>query len=72
MPQQVKQDAFTSMQGHVADGTEVLMRNGDTVTVKAVMGGWQLYHGDRPHAPPTNSAYIIECLVYSYPSPEIG
>lgn len=72
MANRVKQNEFHSMRGHVADGVEILMNNGDLVTVKAVMEGWQLFVGKRQWAPPTNSAYVIECLVFSYPNPEIG
>ncbi|QBJ04478.1 hypothetical protein HOV23_gp095 [Pseudomonas phage Lana] len=72
MTTKVKQDEFHSMRGHIADGVEIQMNNGDTLTLKAVMQGWQLFHGDRQWAPPTNSAYVIECLVFSYPNPEIG
>jgi hypothetical protein len=73
MSTRVKQDEFHSMRGHVADGVEILMNNGDVVTLKAVIKGWQLFKdGTKQHAPPTSSAYVIECLVFSYPNPEIG
>ena len=66
------QAAFHSMRGHVADGTQVQMRNGDLVTLRAVMDGWQLYDPQgRPHSVPTRSAHVVECLVYSYPSEEL-
>ena len=65
------QDAFHPMRGHVADGVTVKMRNGDIVTVKAVMNGWQLYVGERKHSIPTNSAHVVECLIYNYPSEEL-
>ena len=66
------QDAFHSMRGHVTDGIQIEMRNGDLVTLRAVMNGWQLYDAQgRPHSVPTRSAHVVECLVYSYPSEEI-
>lgn len=66
------QQAFHSMRGHVADGCEIQMDNGDLVTLKAVHRGWQLFVGDRPHSVPTDSAHVVECLVFSYPNEEIG
>lgn len=66
------QNEFHSMRGHVSDGCTIMMNNGDTVILKAVMQGWQLFVQDgKPHSLPTNSAHVIECLVYSYPSEEI-
>lgn len=66
------QDEFHTMRGHVADGMEIAMRNGDVLTLRAVMRGWQLYdQHDRPFGLATNSAHVISCLVYSHPSEEI-
>jgi len=66
------QDQFHPMLGHVADGVEVLMNNGDIVTIKSCMKGWQLYVGDgRPFGVPTNSAYVVACLIYNYPLEEL-
>lgn len=66
------QKEFHSMRGHVSDGMQVIMDNGDIVTLKAVMQGWQLFTQDgKPHSIPTNSAHVIECLVYVYPSEDI-
>ena len=66
------QQAFHAMRGHVADGTEISMTNGDLVTLRAVMDGWQLYGPTgKPHSVPTRSAHVIECLVYVYPSEDI-
>ena len=63
------QDAFHSMRGHVADGTVIIMRNGDVCTLRAVTKGWQLFDAhDRPHSVPTDSAHVVECLVYTYPA----
>ena len=63
------QDAFHSMRGHVADGTVITMRNGDVCTLRAVAKGWQLFDAhDRPHSVPTDSAHVVECLVYTYPA----
>ena len=61
------QDAFHPMRGHVADGITVKMNNGDVVTIKAVMQGWQLYVGQRKHGVPTTSAHVVACLIYNYP-----
>lgn len=62
------QDEFHPMRGHVEDGCIIHMRNGDDVTLKNTMRGWQLFIGDRPHAAPTTSAHVIACLVEVYPS----
>lgn len=66
------QKNFHSGYGHVADGTTIKMDNGDVLTLKAVMKGWQLFDEQgRPHSIPTNSAFVIDCLVFAYPSEEI-
>ncbi len=65
------QDEFHSMRGHLTDGCQIHMRNGDNVVLRAVMDGWQLYVNDKPHSVSTNSAHVIECLVYVYPSKDI-
>ena len=67
------QQAFHAMRGHVCDGQQIIMDNGDRCTLRAVMDGWQLFdqHG-RPHSIPTDSAHVVECLVYSYPSEDLA
>lgn len=66
------QDDFHSMRGHLEDGTQVEMRNGDTLTIKAVTAGWQLVDQDgRPFGVPTASAHVIDCLIYNYPNEEL-
>lgn len=65
------QDAFHVMRGHVSDGCQVVMNNGDIVTIKSVMSGWQLFVNNKPHSVPTDSAHVVACLVYIYPSEEI-
>lgn len=56
------------MRGHMEDGCQITMNNGDVVTLKAVMKGWQLVGPDsRPHGVPTNSAHVVACLVFNYP-----
>lgn len=66
------QQAFHAMRGHVADGCEIQMDNGDLCTLKAVFQGWQLFTPDgKPHMVPTNSAHVVECVVFSYPG-DIG
>lgn len=66
------QQAFHSMRGHVCDGQQIKMDNGDLCTLRAVMGGWQLFDPKgRPHSVATKSAHVVECLVYVYPSEEI-
>lgn len=62
------QQAFHAMRGHVTDGCEIQMDNGDLVVLKAVMGGWQLFVDGRPYSTPTDSAHVVECLVFSYPN----
>lgn len=61
------QNEFHSMRGHVADGTTIKMNNGDVLTLRSVINGWQLFNGDKPHLVSTNSAHVIECAVFSYP-----
>lgn len=65
------QRGFHAMRGHVADGCEIQMDNGDLVTLKAVRDGWQLFVNGRPHSVPTDSAHVVECLVYVYPSEDL-
>ena len=66
------QDAFHAMRGDVADGTVIKMNNGDTCTLRATMKGWQLFTPDgKPHAVPTDSAHVVECIVFTYPSEEL-
>lgn len=61
-----------ALRGHVCDGMEVAMNNGDVMTVKAVMSGWQLFdQKGRPYAVPTNSAVVLECVVVSYPNEDL-
>lgn len=54
------------MKGHVADGIVILMTSGDTLTLQAVMKGWQLFKAGVPYGEPTNSAAVIEQMVVSY------
>lgn len=66
------QDAFHSMCGHIADGCEIEMRNGDVLTLRSKVTEWQLYdQTGRPFGFPTKSAHVVECLVYAHPSEEI-
>ena len=69
------QNAFHAFRGHVADGCEVLMNNGDTVLIQNEMRGWHLFvvtdKGLKFHANAGNSAHVVECLIYVYPSLEI-
>lgn len=36
----ISQSEFHPMRGHVADGVEVAMDNGDCLTLRASMAGW--------------------------------
>ena len=36
------QQAFHPMRGHVEDGVQVKMDNGETLTIKASMRGWNI------------------------------
>lgn len=65
------QQAFHSMRGHMVDGCEIQMDNGDLLVLKAVHGGWVLTRNGTPQDAPTNSAHVIECQVFSYPE-DIG
>jgi hypothetical protein len=66
------QDGFHTMRGHVADGCEIAMANGDTLTLKAVINGWQLVdQTGRNFGLATNSAHVIACLVFAHPSEDI-
>lgn len=37
------QDNFTVLKGHINDGQNILMNNGDTFTIKADLKGWLLF-----------------------------
>ena len=66
------QDAFHPMRGHVADGAKIKMNNGDTLTITSVINGWQLVDQDgRKFGVPTQSAHVVACLIYNYPSEDL-
>ena len=66
------QDSFHPLMGHMEDGTVIAMRDGDTLVLKAVMRGWQLFDGKgRPFGLPTPSAHVIAALVTAHPSEEL-
>lgn len=67
----VTQGEFSSLNGHMVNGTEIQMRNGDVCILKRVAEGWQLHRNDTPFMVPTKSAHVIECVVFSYPE-DIG
>lgn len=61
------QDEFHPLRGHMEDGAEIVMRNGTTLVLRAVMSGWQLYDKQgREFGSPTASAHDIASLVTSY------
>lgn len=61
------QDSFHPMRGHVADGTVIIMRNGDRVTLKATMAGWCLMRQDGTvYAECGHNAYNVAAFVEQY------
>lgn len=63
------QNEFHPMRGHVDDGVNVRMNNGDICTVRASMRGWELIRTDGSrHGEPTTNANIFTCIVLAYPS----
>jgi len=63
----IHQENFSTLSGHMQDGEEIHMANGDILTLKAVMRGWQLYRMDgRPYGESTASAAEIARLVVGY------
>ena len=72
MTVETTQAEFHPMRGHVAEGTQIQMRNGDVLTIKAVVKGWQLVDQEgRPFGHPTHSAHVIDCLIYNHPNEEL-
>lgn len=60
----ITQDNFSAMRGHVADGTQVLMRNGDILSIRSVFPkGWAIYNGDYPEVCYMESAFEVECWI---------
>lgn len=62
------QDAFHVIRGHVTDGCQVIMRNGDTWTIKQVSHnyttGWKITNGKGDMvAPIASSAYIVQDII---------
>ena len=61
------QDAFHPMRGHVADGVTVRMNNGDILTVRGTINGWQLIAQDgKACGNPTNSANVLAHTIATY------
>lgn len=59
---------FSAMAGHVEVGTVVHMDNGDTLTLCNRIQGWIFTdQKNRDVQVPTNSAHVLECIVYRYP-----
>ena len=57
-------DQFSAMRGHVANGASVLLRNGEVLTVRPTMHGWQLVDWDeRPVSDRNLTAFGVECFV---------
>lgn len=72
MPLVTHQHNFSAARGHVVDGTVIIMRNGEILTLENTPFGWQLSDEEgRPFGYPTTSVHVIECLVYVHPSEEI-
>lgn len=66
------QDNFHPMRGHVVDGCEITMRNGDICTIKASIHGWELLNPKGLIVGvPTKSAHVLACLVERYPLEEL-
>lgn len=63
------QDAFHPLRGHMQDGCQISMSSGDILTLRAVMGGWELRRADGSAvAPPSADARVITDQVVGYQS----
>ena len=63
----IHQENFSTLSGHMQDGEEIHMTNGDILTLKAVLRGWQLFRIDgRPYCEPTANSAEISRVVLGY------
>jgi len=63
----IHQENFSTLSGHMQDGEEIHMANGDILMLKAVMRGGQLYRMDGlPYGEATANASEIVRLVVMY------
>ncbi len=58
------QAEFHPMRGHVFDGATVLCDNGDVLTIKAIMPGWQLVdqNGNQLWMPSHSAMAVEHCI----------
>lgn len=55
---------FSAMLGHVADGTLVLMGNGECLTIRPDMRGWHVVDWQGKQISDSNlSAFGVECFI---------
>ena len=60
------QDAFHVMRGHVADGTIVMLPQGERLEIVSSMKGWQLIGKDGEIVGESNNAFVIQDIVLAY------
>lgn len=60
------QSAFHPMRGHMADGVQITMDNGDALTLRSLVGGWALYKGEQIVSKITPAAHEITEAVVKY------
>ena len=64
---QTTQQAFSAVRGHVTDGCTVIMHDGNTLEIKAVMAGWQILVNGQAWGNPIRAAAVVESVVVEYP-----
>ena len=64
---QTTQSAFSSMRGHVIDGQQVTAENGDILTIKNTIHGWDIYLKNAEIARCGHNAYAVEKFIVNYP-----
>ena len=60
------QNSFTALKGHVSDGCEVIANNGDLLTIKATMHGWDIYRNGVEISRAGHNAYNVEVFIANY------
>lgn len=60
------QDAFHVMRGHVADGTTIILPNGERLEINASMKGWKLTNDKGEIVVESNNAFVVQDMVLAY------
>ena len=60
------QQNFSAMHGHIADGTQIVMDNGDVLTMYATMHGWDIYRDGQEINRCGSSAHAVESFIFHY------